>query len=74
MSVVRECRLIMNKDWYVSQILLVSGKPVGSAIERRMPCSQKISFGVMSTAEVVNTAELHVYERPLYSVSACQSS
>jgi hypothetical protein len=22
----------------------------------------------MSTAEVVNTAELHVYERPLYSV------
>ena len=24
----------------------------------------------MSTAEVVNTSELHVYERPLYSVSA----
>jgi len=33
-----------------------------------LPCSQKISFGVMSTVEVVNTAELHVYERPLYSV------
>ena len=32
-------------------------------------CSQKLSFGVMSAKEVVRTAELHVYERPLYSVS-----
>lgn len=37
--------------------------------ETAVGCRQKISFGVMSTKEVINTAELHVYERPLYSVS-----
>ena len=31
-------------------------------------CSKKINFGLMSASEAVGTAELHVYERSLYSV------
>ena len=31
--------------------------------------SKQIHFGVMSPAEIVNTAEFHVYERALYKAS-----
>ena len=36
----------------------------------RAPCSKQISFGVMSPAEIVDTAEFHVSERALYKVGA----
>lgn len=31
-------------------------------------CSKQIQFSVMSPAEIVNTAEFHVFERALYKV------
>lgn len=36
---------------------------------RHRACSKQIHFGVMSPAEIVNTAEFHVYERALYKAS-----
>jgi len=35
----------------------------------RLGRSKQIHFGVMSPAEMVNTAEFHVYERALYKAS-----
>lgn len=35
-------------------------------------CSKQLKFGVMSPAEIVNTAEFHVYERALYKVRAAE--
>lgn len=35
-------------------------------------CSKQIHFGVMSPAEIVNTAEFHVYERALYKVGGAR--
>lgn len=33
-------------------------------------CSKQISFGLMAPTEIINTAELHVYERALYKVNS----